>query len=165
MGVLCVILIFACLYDYRQGRIPNVLFLPALAAGCIWGGMSGRGAAGYLLPGAVVLAALYPLFRIGVIGAGDVKLLSVCVGYFPHQKILYFLFFSLLISAIISVFKICKQKNLKERIAYLWEYAAAVAVSGHWRLYFCKDTDRRSAGICLSGPILCSMLLYWGGVY
>lgn len=166
MGVLYTVLVLACVYDYRQGRIPNMLLLIGMAAGGIRGGTSGwTGVARYLYPGVVTLLILYPLFRIGAIGAGDIKLLSICVGYFPYQKIIYFLFFSMLISAVISVFKMYREQNMRERLTYLWEYIRAVAATGHWSLYLDNSIDREKTGICLSGPILGSVLLYWGGVY
>ena len=44
--------------------------------------------------GAVLLmgAFLYPFFRIGALGAGDVKLFGVTAGYLPFEKIFYFSF-------------------------------------------------------------------------
>lgn len=157
----------ACGYDYRDRRIPNKLVLLTGAAGAVWRfwkqGLSG--AFSWLAACALVMALLYPLFKIGVIGAGDVKLLGVTAGCLPPGKILYFLFFSLLIAAILSLIKMWKEKSFGRRWRYLAAYLEEVSRSGRPQLYLKQKEDRTAAGICLSGPILLSVLLYVGGVY
>lgn len=64
------------------------------------------------------------------------KLLGVTAGYLPAEKILVFLFCSLLVAAMISLAKIWK-----------------------------RDGKRRGGAVCLSGPVLVSVLLFLGGVY
>lgn len=167
LKALCFLLGIACCYDYRSGRIPNFLVLIMLAVGWwyhtvtegIWGMLS------FLVGGVAVMLLLYPLFKIGALGAGDVKLYGICAGYFPGDKIIFFLFLSLLIAAIISVIKMIKESNAVERISYLCEYLLGVVQSGNFHLYIENEKERKTTGICLTGPILCSVLLYLGGVY
>ena len=167
LGGLCLLLAAACSYDYRDRRIPNGLILLTAVAGAVWRlwkeGLSG--AFSWLAAGVLVMVLLYPLFKIGVIGAGDVKLLGMTAGYLPSGKILYFLFFSLLVAAMISLIKMWKEKNFGRRWKYLAAYLEEVSRSGRLQLYLKKKEDRSTAGICLSGPILLSVLLYVGGVY
>ena len=167
MVVLCAILGIVCIFDYTRGKIPN--FFPVGLA--LWG-MFGRyqraglgGFGQYFLVMVVVLLVLYPFFRIGGLGAGDVKLLSVCAGYFPVSKIIMFLFLSVLISAVFSVIPLLKEGNVKERAVYFCSYCAAVVRSGRWQLYLPGKDGRKLHGVCMSGPVLCSVLLYMGGVY
>ncbi|MCM1099770.1 MAG: A24 family peptidase [Clostridium sp.] len=167
MAVLCASLAVACVCDYKKRKIPNPVVLIIMAAG-LWrnaflGGLEGLGR--YLLVTAGVLLLLYPFFRIGGLGAGDVKLMSVCAGYFSPHRICYFLFYSLLISAIISVCKIYRERSARDRVSYFCEYCVAVARSGQWRLYLPEKGDGRLWGICMSGPVWCSVLLGLGGVY
>lgn len=167
MAVLCFLLLFACCFDYSRRRIPNLLLLGTLAIG-LWEAFRGGGGSSVLLflaRMAMVMLALYPLFRVGAVGAGDVKLLGVCAGYFPGDKILFFLFYSMLLSAAFSLMKLWREKNARERFAYLGEYLAEVLRTGNLRLYFENQKELRAAGICLSGPILVSALMYWGGIY
>ena len=166
MVILCTFLVIACYFDDRKGRIPNLLLVMLLAAGLLLGMLSGGlwGAMSYVGCSVLVMVALYPLFKLGCMGAGDVKLFGICSGFFPMGKILLFLFFSLLISAGVSLISLLKKHNLKERFCYLGEYLWEVFQSGHWKLYI-EDAQKQKAGICLSGPILCSVLLYWGGGY
>lgn len=168
MTALCLFLMSAVYYDYSRGKIPNPLLVVMLLVGAgqsFWsGGAAGGGA--FLAATMIVTALLYPLFMIGTVGAGDVKLLGICAGYFPWNKILYFLFFSMLVAAIFSLIKLWKMKNAKERFLYLGEYLMEVAQTKKWRLYMENERElKAAAGLCMSGPIFVSALLYMGGVY
>lgn len=167
MAVLCLFLVIACVFDYLQNRIPNRLLLLLFLTGVGWNGIwKNIPAMLFFFAGTVlVMLLMYPLFRLGCIGAGDVKLLGICAGYLPFGKILYFLFFSLLTAAIFSLIKLIKEHNVKERLYYLWAYLAEVLHSRQWRLYMDNEKERRAAGICLSGPILISVLMHIGGIY
>ncbi len=167
MVVLGIMVLAACCYDYRCARIPNWLLLLMLAAGlargCLERGLPG--AAACAAEAAAVMCLFYPLFKIGAFGAGDVKLFGICAGWLPFGKIFWFLFLSLLIAAVFSLIKLLVERNAMERLAYFCEYVAEVAKSGSWHLYAENGREKRKASICLSGPVLCSILFYWGGVY
>ena len=167
LAALCFLLLFACCFDYSRQRIPNLLLVGIMAIGLVeaFRGGGGRAVVFFLVRMAVVILTLYPFFRIGTVGAGDVKLLGVCAGYFPGDRILLFLFISMLLSAVFSLMKLWREKNAKERLAYLGEYLTDVIRTGNLRLYFENKKSFRAAGICLSGPILISALMCWGGVY
>lgn len=75
--------------DVRERRIPNAVVLAGFTAGVFWhaAGPSGAwafdaaapgatGAVGALLAAFGMLVAFLPLYRFGVMGAGDVKLLA-----------------------------------------------------------------------------------------
>lgn len=166
MAVLCIFLAIACVFDYGKGRIPNGLAALAGAAGAAGSFLETGpgGIPGYLARAGGIMLLMYPFFRIGVLGAGDVKLFGVAAGYYPIDKIFSFLFFSMLIAAIFSVIRVVRERNARERLQYFCEYCGDVIRSGNWRLYF-GETDAKFTGICLSGPVLFSTLLYWGGVY
>ncbi|MBQ2100483.1 MAG: prepilin peptidase [Lachnospiraceae bacterium] len=163
----CALLCVACIFDYGFMKIPNWLILVLLALGlahALWGGAVAD-ALSFFLRGGAVLLALYPLFRIGTMGGGDVKLFAVLGAALPKGKILSFLFFSLLFAAIFSLFRFLRRSDLKERFSYLCAYVKGVARSGEWTLYFHDLEEKRRAGICMAGPILLSVLLYFGGFY
>ncbi|MFP4614558.1 MAG: prepilin peptidase [Thiohalorhabdus sp.] len=78
LGVLTPILMAGVFYDLREHRIPNALVLAGLAAGLAVNTWAG-GLPGFLdaFAGALVLLLLgFPLFALGWLGAGDVKLLA-----------------------------------------------------------------------------------------
>ncbi len=166
MAVLCILLGAACGYDYRSSKIPNYLIVLISVFGAGYCFHSGGTAElfGYFGKAMLIMLLLFPFFRIGTIGAGDIKLLGVTAGYLPFEKILVFLFVSLLIAAVISLIKMWKNGQFRKRLRFLWEYLANVVQSGRWQLYPEKN-DRQSSGICLSGPVILSLLLYIGGIY
>lgn len=76
--VVCVVLIVAAYIDGKELRVPNWITFPMVLSGlvfCTWsGGWAGLGAG--LLGMAVGLATLLPLYAVGGMGAGDVKLMA-----------------------------------------------------------------------------------------
>ena len=81
--VLFVLLAAAVATDLRSHRIPNMLLLPALGLALMLHTMTGGTdglitAAGGLVIG---LAMLFPLYIVGGMAAGDVKLLGVVGGF------------------------------------------------------------------------------------
>ena len=167
MAVLCVLLTATCCFDYRYKKIPNHLIFLVVVMGAFWRFRQGGtwGVLSYIGEAVLVMCLLYPLFKVGMVGAGDVKLLGVSAGYFPLKKILIFLFMSLLIAAVVSLVKMMKKRYFLERIEYFLDYLREVVKSGRFKLYLQNEQDRGAVGICLSGPVLVSVLLYMGGVY
>ena len=167
MAALCFLLTAACYYDYRKRKIPNYLIVVMALTGVVWRFlMSGPlGAAISVLQMVLIGGILYPLFKMGAVGAGDVKLFGATAGCLPFEKIFVFLFVSLLIAAIISLVKLWKNGNFRERLQYFLEYMADVWKSGSWLLYLEDGMDCPDIRLCLSGPVLMSLLLYLGGVY
>lgn len=167
MAALCVLLSAACYCDYRKRKIPNYLIVAMALTGVIWRflitGVSG--AAVCVLQMVLIGSILYPLFKVGAVGAGDVKLFGVTAGCLPFEKIFFFFFVSLLIAAMISLVKLLQYGNWKERLQYLMEYLADVWKSGSWQLYLENGVDSPDIRLCLSGPVFLSLLLYLGGVY
>lgn len=167
LALLSVFLVVVCLYDYRWRRIPNrlliIMALTGIGISVYRGGFRGGGF--FLLQMSAVMLILYPLFKIGVLGAGDIKLFGVCSGYLPHPKILFFLFISLAFAAIISLIKFIRERNAIERFSYFCEYIMEVWRSGTWHLYIEDNRERVANSIPLAGPVLGSVLLYWGGIY
>lgn len=167
MAVLCVGLVIACYFDYKKGRIPNWLMSSLLLSGIgerllREGAMEGVFFCGR---GLCVIVLLYPLFKIGGLGAGDIKLYGVCGGYLSRDRFLYFFFISLLIAAIFSLIKLINESNVTERMIYLCQYIGDVVKTGAFGLYMENQREQRHCGICMAGPILISVFLYMGGIY
>lgn len=167
MAAQCILLTVACGYDYREKRIPNVLVAAMAFLGAGWR-LCREGPGGFLFYlGGMLFAVclMYPFFKIAAIGAGDVKLLGVTAGFLPFEKILIFLFLSLLVAAVISLIKLWKEKNYGERLRFLYLYLRKAVRSGRWQLYLRDPEERYRLGVCFSGPVLVSVLLYLGGIY
>ncbi len=167
LKALVFMLVVACCCDYWKGKIPNLLLILMLLVGC-GQQIADSGAIEGAIFGAesvCVMLLLYPLFKIGAIGAGDVKLYGICAGYLPFHKFLFFFFLSLLIAAIFSLIKMIRESNAMERIYYFCDYVLHVLRTGKIQLYIENEKERKAVSICLAGPILGSVLLYIGGVY
>ena len=76
--VVCGLLIWAAWIDGKQLRVPNWLTFPMVLAGLVYSGWSGgwAGLQDGLIGMAVGLATLLPLYAVGGMGAGDVKLMA-----------------------------------------------------------------------------------------
>lgn len=164
---LCLILVPVCLFDYTRYRIPNLLLFAVFIAGLADGYFAGGAFRSllYVLKALLVVFVLFPFFRIGTIGAGDVKLLGLCAGFFSDIKILYFLFFSMLTAAAFSIIKMSKEQNFKERFSYFGSYLCDIVQTGNWKLYVEDLKSKKTSGLCLSGPIFISLIMHMGGFY
>ena len=83
VATLLVLLAAAVVTDLRSHRIPNILLAPALSLALLFHTMHGGSGGLIMAIGglALGLAMLMPLYLVGGMGAGDVKLLGV-VGSF-----------------------------------------------------------------------------------
>lgn len=167
MAALCILTAAACGFDYSKRKIPNGLVSLLILTGILFRIRrdAAVGIALYLGEAAAVMAPLYIIYKIGAVGAGDVKLLGAAAGYLPFRKIFMFSFVSLLIAAIISLVKLLVNKNFKERLGILCGYLEKAARQGELLPYPAAGRGKRAEGVCLSGPVLLSLLLYLGGAY
>ncbi len=167
MAALCLMLFLACLYDYRKAKVPNwlVCLIFLHGAGFRYWDAGGGGLKEFSASFLTVLLMSYPLFKIGAVGAGDVKLYSAAAGYLSGRALACLLSYSLLVAACISIIKICRERSGKERFGYFCAYFADICRTGQWKLYFEDCADLRKAGVRLSGPLFVGVLLHLGGVY
>lgn len=74
----CIVLVVAAYIDGKELRVPNWITFPMVLSGLIYstwvGGLEGLGAG--LLGMTVGLLTLLPLYAVGGMGAGDVKLMA-----------------------------------------------------------------------------------------
>lgn len=87
------LLVWAAYIDGKQLKVPNWLTYPMFFAGLIYGAVTG-GWAGFgesLIGAAVGLACLLPLYAVGGMGAGDVKLMAG-MGAFVGATVTFYAF-------------------------------------------------------------------------
>ena len=168
--VLALLLLIAAILDFYKGKIPNVLIL----AGCCYGmvrimkdGNILSSIPGILFP----FIILFPLFQIGVIGAGDIKLFSMLGFYFSFMEVIFCIFASFVFGAMISVISFIRYENFLERMTYLFSYLKECLRMGHFRYYYLNSKGEevsvdkeRNSKIHLAFPIFISVLLQVGGV-
>lgn len=159
--VLVAILNAAVISDSLTGKIRNGLIILGLLLGFSYqmqiAGIAGIGAfaGGVLLP----LVFTIPLYAFGAIGAGDGKLLAVVGGFLGMKAVPACLILTFLIGAVQAVLKMLYQRNLKERLHYLADYA--VWCLRERRFYpYGQTLTEENAVIHLSAAILFASLIY-----
>ena len=106
----------------------------------------------------------FPLYRIRVIGAGDVKLFSVIGCFFPLEQTMFCIMYSFLFGAILSVGKMLYCKNLILRLQYLANYFTQCMKYQKIESYHHGVIEKKCL-IPFSVPIFFSVLLKAGGIY
>lgn len=160
------------LSDYQTGRIPNRLILCGLLCAAFPGIRAGAGSTAAMLLNLKDMAAgfLLPYLLLGVfiylrmLGAGDVKLLSVIGLQLGPEGSLIMMWYSLLAAAAVSVILVMRRGNLRQRLEYLQRYAVRAAAGGRLGPY--RDP---SAGYTESGefafavPVFLALIVYMAG--
>ena len=78
---------------------------------------------------------MYPLYMIGALGAGDVKLFVMIGSFQAIGEFMAILAGAFVIGAGFSVMKLAAEKNGRERFRYFFSYLHEVWRTGHWRIY------------------------------
>ena len=104
-AVAIVVALVAVIWDLRTRRIPNVLtFSAAIAAIAVHGYLGGWTAAGTSLLGWLVGVAFFlPLFALGGMGAGDVKLLAALGAWVGPAATVWVALFSAIAGGVLGV--------------------------------------------------------------
>lgn len=134
------------------------LFLSGLGEEQIWEFIS-KHTLKSLLFSLIIFLAFYLFYKLGMLGAGDVKLYTVASLYLDPNQFWLFLLCSMLIAAVIGVIHLIKLKNLRERITYFCSYTAEVFISRKFFLYLPNKTEQRKASVHLAGPMLIGGIL------
>lgn len=144
----------------RDYRIPNSLILLGYITGIslrLQEGLSGVAlfAAGALFP----VICLVLLQRAGILGGGDVKLLSVAGGFLGLEKALSCMMLSFLFGAALSLVLFVRRRNFKHRICYFLNYIQTVVHTGKWTPYYDIARDGYDSTIHFSIAIFFAVLL------
>ena len=169
LTVLLFVLLLASLWDYTKGRIPNLL----LAIGAMYGLLRVIYYHNFLshIPGILFpILVFYPLYKIGTIGAGDIKLFSVMGFYLSFMENIYCIFLAFVIGAVVAFIIRKGNGNVTDRISYLISYLRDSLLKGKFRYYyqdengnFLSQEEKRKSQIHLAIPIFISVLLHFGG--
>lgn len=101
--IIMVLTLIAAIYDARQSRIPNYLIISGLIIWTIWMIHDSSSYRDCILGLIIPLFALFPFYTIRGLGAGDVKLLSVCGGFIGMNGLLEYLVIVLVMSFVYGV--------------------------------------------------------------
>jgi prepilin peptidase CpaA len=108
---LLVLLVLAAGFDIAQRRVPNALIIGGLVVACSLAAFSGWSGLGRMALGSVAaLVVLVPAYASGMIGAGDVKLISVVGGFLGLHHFLFALLCIFLAGGLVSAFYLWRSK-------------------------------------------------------
>ena len=152
----------AVVWDFYKGKIPNLLIAAGLMAGII-NLICYHDLRTILIhiPGMIFpIILLFPLYKIGTLGAGDIKLFSLLGVYFSFMETLFCMFGAYVIGAVIALGTLLWRKNFKERIMYLIYYMKDYFSMGYFRYYYLDKHQEEKSQIHFSLPIFLSVLLF-----
>ena len=164
--LLLVILSLATFWDYKQGRIPNIIIAVGIGLGIV-NLLLDENLSAIIkhLPGIVgPIVLFYPVYKVGGIGAGDLKLLSMLGFYFSFMEMMFCIFISIFLAALLSLIKMTYHQNFLERIKYFFSYFQEVITTGNLKYYYEEETEEiiKRTKIHLACPILLAVLVMGG---
>jgi len=84
------VLVAAAAFDIAKRKVPNALILSGLAVSLGFAGLSGPTGVGRMLAGiGVAMLVLLPVYARGLMGAGDVKLISLVGSFLGVHHLLW----------------------------------------------------------------------------
>lgn len=166
--ILLLLLFLSALADLKTDRIPNgfiVLGIVIGMTGSLWRCSNpGRPVVSMLL----AFLLLYPLFKIGALGAGDVKVFMMIGSFMGVRELTVVMAAAFVIGAVCSLIKLIAQHDGRERMYYFLSYILEVARTRQWRIYgeyMAQDYERyRRNKIHFTVPVLFSVALRLGGI-
>lgn len=161
-------LLLATLADLKTDRIPNGFVMLGIIIGILgslWHNADLRQTVFSML---LAFLLLYPLFKIGALGAGDVKVFMMIGSFLEVKELFTVLVLSFVIGALCSLIKLLAEHNGRERMYYFWSYISDVVRLRQWKIYgehMMQDYEQyRRNKIHFTIPVLFSVALRIGGV-
>lgn len=155
----------AMLMDLRRMRIDNRWIIFGWAAGLIYrlfiGGVSAL--PGFFLACILPIALFWLLFICGMLGAGDIKLLSVICGVSGVTRGLYCIACAIASGALISCLLLLYHGNALERARYFFGYLQKAVRQRQIEVY--RKPGMRAENMHFSVAIFISVLIGVCGVY
>lgn len=167
MLIMTAFLAAAGLFDHLTHRIPNILTGLMLIC-CIALRICDNDPAaitGAFVRIVITGAVFFPVFSIGALGAGDIKIMAVCAGFLEGGRCLYFVFFSLLIAAVTGTAVMLIKGQMKKRMYRLLIYIKRLLETGKPERYHAGKSAERESGIVMAGAMFVSAVLGIGGLY
>jgi prepilin peptidase CpaA len=127
----------ACWFDVRTRRIPNWLTFPAAALGVIaaTAAHGGHGAVSSAAGLIVGLMLFFPLFALGGLGAGDVKLMGALGAWLGAAVVLGVAFYTTLAGGVLALGLIVKHRYGGQAVRNLW------LLLTHWSVVGLRPLD------------------------
>lgn len=151
--------------DIRTCRISNRLIVSGLIMGLLIqimeAGLKGIGIFAVNISIPVIL--LYLLFLMRALGAGDIKLFSVIGSIWNLEMLMLVVCASFLTAAVMSLWQLLYQRNLRRRFCVFRDYAFRFMVTGQLEKYP-RESDGKQNFIHFSVAILIGFITAMGVV-
>lgn len=161
--VFCALLLTAAAayFDVRYQKIPNILALCGWIVGAgLWMGFRGfRGLSVWGMGTVVTGLAAFAVYKIGGIGAGDVKLLSALGSILSYKRGLWVFFAAGILSVVVSAGRSACKGELDQMIRRSCEILRRL-VAGDWRRPE-KEQTRVCFAVMLFGGVCLRALQEW----
>lgn len=159
------IILMGVVADIKTHKIPNKVIVVGMILGILCRTMEKNGIEIRILFSILFpFVLLFPVYCLGMIGAGDVKFLCMIGVVMEPVQVLYFIFYACVFGAVWAGTKMIREKSLKARFEYLKIYMENLVVMGKKEKYFVKEQGYKNT-IPFALPIALSFLLYLGGMY
>jgi prepilin peptidase CpaA len=134
MGGLFVLLVMAAVSDVRFYRIPNWLTFGGMVFALIYGTIAARtpmsGALHALGGWGTGLAIMLPFYALGIMGAGDVKLMAMVGAFLGPYQTLQAVLFTCIAGGVTAILFAIHLRRLGRMLANVKATAQGIAVSG-----------------------------------
>lgn len=161
----------AVLMDLKTEKIANGWILLFWLLG-FWSNLTEYRTAGIsrFLTGAIVpLVCLFRLFYFGMLGAGDIKLLSVIGGFLGWASAVKCIVLSFVFGAILSIGILIVCGNIRQRLLKFTDYVKQYHMKILQREKRIPDSYRKKEwgmeSVHFTVPVLLAVLLWIGGFY
>ena len=130
--VLMAILLMAAAFDITKRRIPNALILSGVGIAVGFAGLSGITGMGRMLIGiGVALVVLLPVYSSGLMGAGDVKLISLVGSFLGAHQLLWALLCIFIAGGFLTAFYLFRTHRALNIPGVPYAVAILAGVSGY----------------------------------
>ncbi len=153
-------------YDVKEHKIPNTWIIAGIVTAFVIQFCS-TGTAGCvkaLISMVIPFFLLFPVYVLGMIGAGDVKYFCMFSVLLNEIQVIYMIFYACVLGSIWSLAKMLKRKSVHRRFRYLKEYVVMVMRTPGCKKYYTKKQGYEDT-IAFALPIGLSFVLHLGGVY
>ncbi|MDQ0571633.1 prepilin peptidase CpaA [Variovorax paradoxus] len=170
MGGLFVLLVMAAVSDGRFYRIPNWLTFGGMTFAVIYGTFAARtplSGASHALGGlGTGLAIMLPFYALGIMGAGDVKLMAMVGAFLGPYQTLQAILFTCIAGGVAAVAFAIHRRRLCHMLANVKAAAQGMAVSGMAGVRPSGTIDERQSvgklpyGICICAGTVAQVLAH-----
>lgn len=171
MYLLNLIVTLALAEDFSTGKVTNRLTSIGFLSSQVWAifNYSMKWALISFVYGMILIAIMLPLFAIGCMGAGDIKLLSILPAYVGIKGSLLIIAGAFIVAAIIGILKLISNRVLVERLYFLMNYINSLRITHTVGKYdeFPEVLTRKAIPaykIHFMMPVFISVMLWIGGI-